>query len=375
MLIDINTLDDVLPHIRENSGIIVSTRPDHTVIDYVFTTDETFDSHMALQCRGLKFDGDGRLIARPLHKFFNIGEREDPNRMDWSRPHHILDKLDGTMVHAVVLNGEMMLMTRMGRMKQAQDAYSLVTDGILGLCHEQISTGFTPIFEYTAPENRIVVEYSTPALTLLAVREMVSGRYIPDTEMRRLGLRYAVPVTPRLGSIADIKSFMKDTRELADIEGYVIAFDDGHRVKIKTDGYVLRHRALGDVHLEKNVLAWIVRDAVDDVVPLLSADVSDHVLAYQRDVQEAVSRRVDQAKSFYDEFGRLDRKEFAQAVQQTLDKSLRAVAFAMKDGREPRAQVIKHLVWASESQTRIDEIREIYGFSWSTEGLQEPQRN
>ncbi len=72
----IEHIDDVAPHIREDSGIIISRRPDLSVIDYIYTTDDTFDTALARECRGLKFDADGRIIGRPFHKFFNLGDKE-----------------------------------------------------------------------------------------------------------------------------------------------------------------------------------------------------------------------------------------------------------------------------------------------------------
>ncbi|MEM1050028.1 MAG: RNA ligase [Pseudomonadota bacterium] len=369
MQIEIRTIDDVLPHIREDSGIIVSERADHSVIDYVYTTDDTFSSDMALQCRGLKFDAAGRIIARPFHKFFNLGEREDPMAVDWSRPHHVVDKLDGTMVHAARLNGELVFMTRMGVMKQARDAFAVASDGVRGLCEAMLDASATPLFEYTAPDNRIVVAYEVPRLTLLAVREMVSGRYMDDADLRALGTHYQVSVAARYGTVDNIRTFMTEARALEGVEGYVIVFEDGHRIKLKADGYVLRHRALSGAQLEKNVLAWVLADAVDDVIPLLAPDVAERVVAYQSDVNTALARRVAKVEAFVREHRSLERKDFARAAQASLDKALMPGAFAALDGRDIRTAVKKHLVWAAHSQTRIDAVRALYGLSWSTEGL------
>ncbi len=369
MQVTIRTIDDVLPHMRDDSGIIVSERPDHTVIDYVYTTDETFDSDMALQCRGLKFDAAGRIIARPFHKFFNLGEREDPFRIDWARGHHIVEKLDGTMIHAVMLDGDLLFMTRMGHMQQAKDAMAIASDGLLALCASQLKLGRTPLFEYTSPENRIVLSYDAPALTLLGIREMVSGRYVSDAEIRALCQHYRVPVAAHHGQIDDIKAFMADTKALEGIEGFVIAFDDGHRIKIKADAYVLRHKALSGAQLEKNVLEWVLADVVDDVVPMLPSDMADRVAVYQRDVQAAISRRAAQVDAFVAAHRGLERREIARAAQESLDKALRPAVFSVLDGKDVRDSVKKHLKWAAHSQTRIDSVRDLYGLCWTRDGL------
>jgi hypothetical protein len=48
-----------------------------TVGCYMFQDRDTFDSVESLECRGIAFDDQGRVLSRPLHKFFNAGERAD----------------------------------------------------------------------------------------------------------------------------------------------------------------------------------------------------------------------------------------------------------------------------------------------------------
>lgn len=371
MLVKIEHIEDVLPHIHEDRGIIVSRRPDMTVIDYVFTQDDTFDTAMAQQCRGLKFDADGRIIARPFHKFFNLGEREDPRAVDWTRPHVVMDKLDGTMIHPAMLNGRLTFMTRMGATKHAAAAAAIAGEGVLALCREQIELGRTPMFEFTAPENRIVVAYDAPALTLLAVREMTSGAYVADVELRALADRHGVPAARAIGKVEDGAAFWNEARALEGVEGYVIAFEDGHRIKVKADAYVLRHRALAGVHLEKNVLAWVVTDAVDDVTPLLAPDIRERVLDYQKAVEAAITARTAAIEDFVARHRDLPRKDFAALAAERLDRNARPVAFAALDGNSVRDSVRVQLRKATHSQTKIDQIRGDFGFAWSTEGLSE----
>jgi hypothetical protein len=50
------------------------------------------------ECRGIIFHkATGQMLARRLHKFFNINEMEEtaPERLDMSRPHVLLEKADG----------------------------------------------------------------------------------------------------------------------------------------------------------------------------------------------------------------------------------------------------------------------------------------
>jgi RNA ligase len=370
--IRIEHIDDVAPHISFDLGFVVSRRPDHSVIDYVYTTDETFLTPIARECRGLKFDASGKIIGRPFHKFFNLGEKERVEDIDWSQPHATLDKLDGSMVHPVRLNGEIVFMTRMGMTDQSAKARLHADASMLALCSAMLDAGVTPIFEFTSPDNRIVVAYDKPRITLLAARQIISGDYFPHTELTALGNRFGVPVAANRGAINEAKTFVAEARELPGIEGYVIAFDSGHRIKLKTDGYVLRHKALSGLSLEKNVLAWVAARAVDDVVPLLSDELAKEVLSYQATVLTSLSRHAGQIKALVAQHGMLPRKDFAAIVMKEVDPRLRGAAFSALDGRDPAAALMGTIESAAKSGTSVDAIRDLFGMRWDVSGLAMP---
>ena len=369
MSIRIETIDDVLPHIPDGVGIIVSRRPDLQVIDYVFTNDDTFSNPVTLECRGLKFAADGRILARPFHKFFNVGEKEMPEAVDWSRPHVVLDKLDGSMVHPCVVGDRLAFMTRMGESAQAKAAFAGASPGAIALCRDLLAGGITPIFEFTSPDNRIVVPYDTTALTLIGARETVSGHYLPHGELEALSRRYDVALVQSFGAVGDFKTFIAGARALEGAEGYVVAFEDGHRLKLKADAYVLRHKALAGVAYEKNLLEWVAADAVDDVLPLLSQQVGARVAAYRDQVHTGVERRLAEITQVFEAHRDRPRREYAEAVRAVLDKRLHSVAFALLDGRDGRAALVKMLTWASKSEPRIDTVRDLFGLSWEGQDL------
>ncbi|MEM9097638.1 MAG: RNA ligase [Pseudomonadota bacterium] len=371
MELQIAHIEDVLPHLVEGHGIFVNRRPSYQVIDYGFVVDETFSSEVALQCRGLKFDEDGVIIARPFHKFFNIGEREDPKEMDWTRPHVVLDKLDGSMIHPARINGELVFMTRAGVTDHARAALAFASERVLKLCDAELNAGRTPIFEFTGPENRVVVLYETPALTLLASREILTGRYLGLADLEALARAFDVPLVQQFGTVDDVTRFVAEGRALEGVEGYVVAFEDGHRVKLKAEAYALRHKALSAVHLEKNVLQWITAEALDDVLPLLNDDAAALVADYKRQVDNAVAAAVEQIEHVTTAQDGKSRKELALAVQAELPKHLRSAAFAVVDGRSARDAVMKHLSWAAHSQPRVDQVRPFYGLSWNAAHLTE----
>ena len=104
----IDHIDQLLPLIDGRKEFFVAERGRYKIIDYQILRPETFDHPGLLECRGIKFDADGNLLARPFQKFFNLGERPEgmPQDLDWSRPHRVLEKLDGTMIHPARLEGD-----------------------------------------------------------------------------------------------------------------------------------------------------------------------------------------------------------------------------------------------------------------------------
>ena len=369
MKIEIQTLNDVLPHISYDDGIVVSERAGYTVVDYVFVTPNTFNNPMAQQCRGLKFGSDERLIARPFHKFFNIGEKEQPQDIDWTRSHVIMDKLDGSMIHPAIINDELVFMTRMGITRHAETAFSVASDAVKRLCMDMIALGQTPMFEFTGPGNRVVVEYAATQLTLLAVRDVISGAYMIHADLTALAAKYGVPVVDTFGQVTDVDAFVANGRALAGVEGYVVAFEDGHRLKLKADGYVLRHKALAGVAYEKNLLAWIVEDALDDVIPILHDDVAERVRVYQTRLMASLETHLSELASFASALEGADRRTYAMETQARIDKRLHPVAFAIADGKDPRAAMTKLLKRASGSENRVDQIRDLFDLEWKGSDL------
>lgn len=367
----IERLEDVLPFIVPDTGIIHSRHDGYSVINYVFTVQNTFDTALARECRGLKFDPDGKLIARPFHKFFNLGEKRPAGEEPWQSDHVVLDKLDGSMIHPAIVRDELVFMTRMGISAQSRQALQAASRTVHDFCRDMIAAGFTPIFEYTSPENRVVLAYEKPELTLLAVRDMKTGAYMPHAEVAKLAVVRGVALVAAFDPVSDYASFWSEARAQEGVEGYVIAFDDGHRVKIKADSYALRHKALAGLAHEKNLLAWVATGATDDVLPLLSPEAGKRVQTYQDRVFEGVGKWQREIERFVAEFGHLPRREFALIAKEQLDPKLQSVAFRLLDGTPARDGLMDVLKRASMTDTKVESVRELFGLEWQPLELEE----
>lgn len=199
----IRNINDVLPAIEGRDEFVIADKGSYTVINYNVMMADTFPDvvladpdrpdlaavarHAMLrrECRGIVFDSKtGDIIRRPFHKFFNVNEREETQdrRLDFSKEHWVDTKLDGSMIAVFMHEGELVYGTKM----VAPDFHELVKKfvdasdvGYETFCRRVITKGYTPIFEFMHPQKRIVIDYGKePALTLLAVRHMVTGEFI-----------------------------------------------------------------------------------------------------------------------------------------------------------------------------------------------------
>jgi RNA ligase len=297
------------------------------------------------ECRGLIFDTEGRIMSRPFHKFFNVNEREETQmhklELDMLFDHVIMEKMDGSMIRPVRLNGMVRLATKMGITDIAIEAEKLLTPEQYEWLEDAMSDNLTPIFEYIAPTNKIVIEYSEPKLVLLAVRGNFSGKYVMP--------RWApFEIVPQYGSVeGGLSEYIARAREMQGREGDIIRFADGHMLKIKNDWYVRIHKTKDLIRSDRNIADIIVNEQLDDVLPLL--DASDLVLvrAYEQRFNAALENVVGRLEGLVTLarvlHGGVKKEVAINFVPNLINKEDAAFIFSALDGKELRPLVIKRI--------------------------------
>lgn len=241
------------------------------------------------EARGLKFFADtGDIAARPFHKFFNLNERPETSNLDV----HDLDdqievveqKVDGSMIYA---QGRVM-MTKAGVTDTSLLAARYVDDlppVFLTLLDTFDGFGVTPIFEFTSPENRVVVAHNKPHMTLLTIRDRITGRYVPRDGLQEMfadklpGITLATAYNPSL----PFEQHRADANEAKE-EGVVIVFKNGHRVKVKADWYVAAHKAKDTLSSDDRVISLLFAEHFDDVVASLTELDRRRLVTYREHV-------------------------------------------------------------------------------------------
>ncbi len=204
-----------------------------------------------MNCRGLILDGEGNVIAKPFKKFFNIGEYSEQNDLG-KIPNYtwfdIWNKMDGSLgILYRMPNGEFRIATR-GSFESDQ--------AIKGteMFHKRFKQpelifpdNWTYLFEIIYPENRIVVDYEQmEELVLLAVKNNVNDYEMTYEELLKFTSDSGMPSTQYFGRVSyNRHAFLKIEGDIPEgNEGFVLRFDNGLRVKIKSDEYKRLHRLL-----------------------------------------------------------------------------------------------------------------------------------
>jgi RNA ligase len=287
----ITNISDVLPAIEGRDEFVVAEKEGYTVINYNVMMADTFPDVLASddlranhdhyevenlharlrrECRGIIFDTEtGEILRRPFHKFFNVNEREETQDhvVDLSRPHAILEKLDGSMIAPFVVIDQMIWGTKMGATDVAKPVEKFVKNNpqYEALANNAILLGLTPIFEWCSRKQRIVLDYKEDTLILTAMRNMKTGEYMDYFYISSFAELAGIPVVRTFEPQTDMKAFVEYVRDLEDLEGFVVRFYDGHMLKLKCHWYLQIHRAKEAILQDRNIVELILDEALDDI--------------------------------------------------------------------------------------------------------------
>lgn len=357
----ISHISDVLPAIEGRNEFAVAVKDGYTVINYNvimsdtfpdvlvdpswqdqdsgWTVDYDYKAAIRRECRGIIFDSaTGDIIRRPFHKFFNVNEREETQEyvVDLSRPHTILEKLDGSMISPFTVNGEMIWGTKMGATDVAKPVEEFVKknpqyDKFARVCME--GEMWVPIFEWCSRKQRIVLDYKEDQLILTAMRHLNTGAYASYGQLINAGGLYNIPVVRAFEPQTDMKAFIEYTRDLEDLEGFVVRFDDGHMLKLKCHWYIQIHKAKEAILQDRNIVELILDEKLDDIKAHLPIEDRDRLDQFEDDFNKSVVGIVQTIVEAHVrlKISGIDRKTFALSEANKFDRYVRPILFSIFD--------------------------------------------
>jgi T4 RnlA family RNA ligase len=322
MFPSINHINDLLPFIEGNKQFRVDVQDNgFTVVCYMVKDEDTFKGEHAFwyqECRGITFDVAGRVASRTLHKFPNVGENDEcqPHQIPWHRIVRVMDKRDGSMITPVLMpDGSIRCKTKKTfTSAEAIEATNLLNADPMKVewVRALLQHGITPTFEWTSPRFPIVLLYEQDELTLLQVRNNITGEYIVDLEgtfpncpfpivENMLGLFSREKVTDEgVTNIVDWEQLKAAAETREGIEGWILQADDGQMWKVKTKWYCELHHSVTFTRY-RDVARTVLEDKSDDlkaafaltgrdIAPIVEIErvIFDKIKAYEDEVQNVV---------------------------------------------------------------------------------------
>jgi RNA ligase len=328
----IESIADIKPAVAHKNEIRFYKQPNGITMSlYLFMDSKTFDSPEARECRGAAFDDNGDIVSRPLHKFFNMGEKDylSPEKLlERTDIVGIYEKLDGSMIATAWVNGALAwrskksfdsdvvkLVHKFLAEETGEDVFMgyRVRKDYVDFAETVAAQGHTAIFELTHPEAQIVVPQSEPRLRLLHVRENITGEYVmldPDHYIHTVIDYYRIPVVPKLKM--PLQQAFDNLEIMHNQEGYVVQFADGDMVKIKCPWYTRLHRSITFLR-ERDIAVLALNEELDDMKRhMVEVGIP---LAKVEEVESRLKSRLleltDEIEAAYEADKNLDKKSFA----------------------------------------------------------------
>lgn len=201
--------------------------------------------------------------------------------------------------------------------------------------------------------------------------------------LREITEHFNVPLVEDRGTIAsDFQDFLNATKEEVGIEGYILRFHDGRSYKIKTEEYVLLHKAQDALSQEKDVWRIIISGAADDLKPLLLdeellVDFNDFEVKFWSEFDRIVkeietfvikhkAKIEDEIDAdMFDDYERVCKKEFALNAVPLVDKFLTRVVFRVYDGYNTRDELLQLVHSNTGTNSNVDKFRVLFnGLRW-----------
>lgn len=273
---------------------------------YNYTSNTSFRNKwtpLSILCRGLVVDRNtGRIISKPMTKFFNRNEKQPkflaplPNMNAFlHEPFTISEKMDGSLGIWFWYDragedgsGDWMMVTRGSfYSKEARIAEVMAREKGLDL-EGRCQKGLTYCFEIIHPDCKILVDYrGRKELVLLAVIESKIGYDTPTNELPAIAEVLGVQAAPFWMSdeVGATKLSDWQNRDILGKEGYVIRFESGRgpRTKLKFSNYVARHKTLS-AFSKTIILEWLIRNPGKGIVDEMN-DVPDEFFEEAKEVE------------------------------------------------------------------------------------------
>lgn len=334
-----------------NDKYVINYRLDDNIVlddDGNPQPDKLKNNPMVRECRGLIVSKSIKVISRGFDRFFNHGEVDIPE-FNWNK-YNIYDKVDGSLIKIYHDGNDWQITTR-GVAYGESVVYGTgktyrksIIDNIFKSHNDyeifasKLNTDKTYLFEYIAPENKIVIKYSKPELVLLAIRDNKTYKFETNQELKDTFNRF-----PPNDNISLVKEFANNFSNVKDIikhinsiefnEGVVLVDDCFNMIKIKTTDYVNLHYLKGNYLTDKRILKMIYEGSYKEFLSYFPEE-TDRVNAWFKVITDKNKELQDIYDAIPDEL-KQDRKSFAFEVNKIEDTIVRSFVMMRFNDKKP----------------------------------------
>jgi RNA ligase len=265
---------------------------------------------ITLQCRGLVTNSEGKIIARPFKKFFNYEEHKSEDIPNEN--YVVYEKMDGSLGILFYYADQWIIATR-GSFTSPQSikGFEMLSKYDLS----ELFKSHTYLFEIIYPENRIVVDYNgEEKLVLIGAIETETGIEDDITIYFHYGFDVVTMYEISNKTYDSIKNIIPN-----DKEGYVIAFKNGFRMKIKGDEYIRLHRILTETSSRDIWECLKNNKSLDEILD----EVPDEFYSWVKETVNNLQTQFDSIKlEVENDFKELiNKKEYAEKIKDNPNKS------------------------------------------------------
>lgn len=202
--------------------------------------------------RGLIVNNDGKIISKSFDKFFTFKSYVSDNVIQMSDgqiaklpnvPFKIYEKLDGSLTVLYWINDKPYLASqRSFSSLKAQKATEILYTKYEHL-FKNLRKDRSYIFEAIYPEAKVLIDYPfEEELILLGIIDNNTGKDLP---LEDIGFPIAKDWTEELKNIKNFDDIL--SLNLENLEGFVILYENGFRVKLKFPWYLEAHKMLNKI--------------------------------------------------------------------------------------------------------------------------------
>ena len=306
---------------------------------------------------------EGELISAGFKRFFNWSEQPDlaytPFSLTANGGCELIEKKDGSTLIVSKHRGELIARTRgtvdASGMENGWEIEYLKEKYPLAFNHELLD-GHSLIYEWTSPENVIVLNYGEVDISLIACIKHEDYSLFRQSELDKIALEIGVP-RPAQYHYKSIKEMIGDVETWVNAEGICCYCNNGQDIrKLKSEWYLSAHKMKSEMgSIERVIDFWFANDMPDyqtayqtlcDLFDFEIAEKCKGDLSRICDAWKEVKRIVDFMEKYVYDNSHKDQKTFAlDTLQKWGDTNRASFVFSLRKGQELSKENYKKLLY------------------------------